>query len=430
MAHYRLLTHEETLVLAETMSDAKEQMRDELARVPHAAREAIRLCRDWLDRGRPLSQLIDTAPHSGAALHEERSDSSSEKQRLLSRIDTLERRSQQWERRQTEAARKALTLAFRTLYPNIHLLRKVEAACKDIALQLAPERAVGAAQALQRLEDAAGTDRATLDEVCRKVRNAETRYSQAWKRMVQANLRLVVSVVRRFGASPVALEDLIQEGNTGLFRAVEKYDHRLGYRFSTYASFWIRQAVTRAFVNQGRTMRVPAHMNDKIVKLAQVHTELRQQLGRRPTPRELARHSELPLETVQLALKSAQANLSLHSPIGQDESGTLQDIIGDAATRPAEDIGYVSELRRVIGSLLQLLPPREALILRLRNGIGGTEAMNLEQIADVIGVSRERVRQLEARAMMTLRGHIESQAPDLADGDGAQAAHDADNAQP
>jgi RNA polymerase sigma factor (sigma-70 family) len=424
MARYRLLTHEETLQLSEIMVDAKTHFLNELSRVPRASRHAVRLCREWIDKGRPLSQLLDAAPHDGATTAEEKTPAPSERQQLLSRIDALEQRYQQWSRRKSDASLETLASHFKSLAPNIHLLRKVWSDCKHIAVRLAPERAVGAAQVLQQLEEAAGTDRKTLDEVRRQVQGADCRYSQAWENMVHSNLRLVVSVVRRFATTSVPLEDLIQEGNTGLFRAVEKYDHRLGYRFSTYASFWIRQAVTKAFVNQSRTMRIPAHMNDKILKLFNLRVDLQQKLGRAPTPSELARQGELPLETVQLALESAQATLSLDSPISEGESGTFQDIIPDTSARSAEEAEYASELRRVMSSLLERLPAREALILRLRNGIGVSEAMTLEQIAQVVGVSRERIRQLEARAMMTLRGHIESDAADLADDNRFVHAHE------
>lgn len=422
MGRHRLISHEETVRLAKVMAESKRRMVEQLARIPSASKQAMRLCRESVDKGIPLSQLLDTAPSpspEGADKGESEQPAQSaplDRQRLLQRIGSLERRYSRWKNRTDKQSLTSLSNAFTNLAPSIHLLRNVRAHCQDIATRLAPERAVGAAQVLRELELASGTDRNTLNRTCARVAEAEAQYSDAWKKMVQANLRLVIAVARRFAGGSVPLEDLVQEGNVGLFRAVEKFDYRLGYRFSTYASFWIRQAVTKALVNHGRTMRVPAHMNDKIVKLYNLRAELQQALGRLPTTAELAQRSELPPDTVRLALESAQTTLSLDSPIGEEESGTFHDSTPDNSARPAEDACYATQLRSLIASLLDRLPPREAIILRLRHGIDDTEPMTLDQIAKVIGVSRERVRQLEARAIVTVRSHIEGELGELSQG--------------
>jgi RNA polymerase primary sigma factor len=421
MSHHDLISHEESLGLTRSMAEAKAVMVEQLARVPSASRKAVELCQVWIDSGAPLSQLLDTGSIDLDDSEGEERSAPINRQQLLSRIESLDKHYVAWRKRKTKIAANALARAFKRLGPNIHLLRDISDSCRDVATRLAPERAVGAAQVLAQLEQTAGTDRKTLDEVCREVGDAENRYAQAWKKMVQANLRLVIAVARRFSGKSVPLEDLVQEGNLGLFRAVEKYDYRLGYRFSTYASFWIRQAFTKALINQGRTMRVPAHMNDKIIKLLHVREELHRELGRLPTPSELASRSELPLESVQLAFESAQGTASLDQPIGNEDGGSFHDITADDSARTAEEARYTSELQNVMSRLLERLPEREATILRLRHGIGGTEPMTLQDIAQIIGVSRERVRQLEARAMTTLRVHIASDAADLEEVDESQA---------
>ena len=423
MSRHRLMSHEETVQLAKIMAKSKRSMVAQLARIPSASAQALQLCRKSLDNGVPLSQLLDTGPryatedqYDGASAQPAQVPPAGREQ-LLERIGRLEQNYTRWKRRADERSVTLLSDAFIRLEPNIHLLRRVGAHCRDLATRLAPERAVGAAQAVRQLELATGTDRSTLNEASAWIAEADARYSSAWQKMVQANLRLVIAVARRFSAGSVPLEDLVQEGNVGLFRAVEKFDYRLGYRFSTYASFWIRQAVTKALVNHGRTMRVPAHMNDKIVKLYHLRAALQQALGRVPTTAELAECSELPLETVRLALERGQSTWSLDSPIREGESGTLYDSTPDSSDRPAADVAYGEQLRSQIATLLDRLTPREALILRLRHGIDDIEPMTLDQFAKVIGVSRERVRQLEARAVRVARNHIKAELAGISEAD-------------
>lgn len=256
---------------------------------------------------------------------------------------------------------------------------------------------------LHQLESAVGADLSLLRKAHTEAETAWCRYQHAWRRLVEANLRLVISIARHFVRDGIALADLVQEGNLGLFRASEKFDYRLGYRFSTYASFWIRQAVSRALPKQGRLITVPRYMHDHITHLGALTASLQQKLVRNPSLEELTEAASLPLDTILTALSADQRTLSLDTPINDEEDLALYDrLIDRSEPDPSEHVNGVQVAERV-ARLLDGLPEREALILRLHYGIGGSRTMTLEQIATILGVTRERVRQLEVQALAALR---------------------------
>ncbi len=260
-----------------------------------------------------------------------------------------------------------------------------------------------AQRALAQIEEEAGLSIAEIKEVNRNVSLGEARMRRAKKEMVEANLRLVISIAKKYTNRGLQFLDLIQEGNIGLMKAVDKFEYRRGFKFSTYATWWIRQAITRSIADQARTIRIPVHMIETINKLNRISRHLLQELGREPTPEELAVKMEMPEDKIRKVLKIAKEPISMETPIGDDEDSHLGDFIEDTSIESPIDSATGSSLTEATREVLGSLTAREAKVLRMRFGIDMNTDHTLEEVGKQFDVTRERIRQIEAKALRKLR---------------------------
>ncbi len=387
-----LLKREEEVVYAKRIEEGRAQLRKLTLNSPFALREVTRITNRIRDGHAGLKDLIEEADETG--VYDEAQINS-----RVTKFEKLKRRKPEGVYRFLKNANISQKMILRIVVRTIRLERLL---CRE-EKKRGPKKAERAKLRVRRVMRKLGMKRADLKILSKEVKLNNYNMREAKQRLIEANLRLVVSIAKRYINLGLKFSDLIQEGNIGLMKAVDKFDYKKGYKFSTYATWWIRQAITRSIADHGRTIRIPVHMIETINRLLQTSRQLLKELGREPYPDEIACRMDIPIAKVRIILRLMKQTLSLETPIGDDEESSLGDFIEDEKSPSPADAAVEKDLSDQTTMVLDSLTPREEKVLRMRFGIGERQDYTLEEVGRVLGVTRERVRQIEAKAIRRLR---------------------------
>ncbi|MEK6531368.1 MAG: RNA polymerase sigma factor RpoD [Deltaproteobacteria bacterium] len=387
-----LLKREEEIVYAKRIEEGRAELRRLTLTSPFAVIEVLRVVERVKSGKSSLRDLIEEAEDVGQF-------DETYGQEVLQRLDRLKRRKPESAYKLLKDINLSNTLIRRIVKRIVRFDHSVEREERKRGAKKAERARLRVKRILKRLE----FNRPGLKELARAVKVHDFNMWEAKQRLIEANLRLVVSIAKRYVNLGLKFSDLIQEGNIGLMKAVDKFDYKKGYKFSTYATWWIRQAITRSIADHGRTIRIPVHMIETINRLLQTSRQLLKELGREPYPEEIADRMDIPIAKVRRILRLMKQTLSLETPIGDDEESSLGDFIEDEKSPSPADAAIEKDLSDQTNLVLDTLTPREEKVLRMRFGIGERQDYTLEEVGKVLGVTRERVRQIEAKAIRRLR---------------------------
>jgi len=413
---YSLLTREKEVEIAQKIESGQQELLRMVLRCPIAVSQVITLGND-LRAGRIELRDLTNDVDEETSVDKEKT----EKKRILNLMDKIQKGEERILSLQRKLKRKQglflrkkiqedvwktraeLVEVFKRVNLRQSEINKMIEKLKQLNIRMAKAKKTTDKSEIRAIELECGLSSHHLKGALKAIEQGETKVREAKSELVKANLRMVISIARRYINRGLPFLDLIQEGNIGLMRAVDKFEYQRGYKFSTYATWWIRQAVTRAIVEQGRTIRIPVHMTDTINKLLRTSRGLVQELGREPSPEEVAEKMEIPLDKVRAVLRITKKPISLDTPIGEEGDTHLEDLIADQEAISPQDAAVNSSLVRRTREVLSTLNQREEKVLRMRFGIGVKQEHTLGEVGEVLDVTRERIRQIEAKAMEKLK---------------------------